>query len=214
MSLRALLLSTLLLAWSPTALCKDVSLGDIVRNLTADAADDTRHSECQEITKTLSLLQNQLSALQDHLNTSQSRSGECPSGWSRHSTGCYLIPAVTSTWFGATAACPAIDRRARLASVNLANHQFVEDLVAGSGDAFYVWVGGVQLRKGGDEWVWQDGTALDYTNWAPRQPDPTQDHCVCLQAPRSDYGAKVGQWHNGSSCILPSFNFLCHITLG
>ena len=204
-----LLLLLLLLAWPPAGLCHgEVSLGDIVRNLTVDTS---RSAEHLEITSRLERLQDQLTALQDQLKTAQSGADKCPAGWSRHNSSCYLIPAVTATWFEATTVCAAIDGRARLASVHLDNHQFVEALVADS-DTRYVWVGGVQLRQGSATWAWQDGTAVDYTNWAQGQPNPSQEHCLALQGPRSEYDARTGEWHNGSSCSQPAFHFMCQIT--
>ena len=63
----AALLSAILLVWLPTALCHgDLSLGDIVRNLTADVSGDTRRSvEYQELRSGQERLQNQLTVLQD-----------------------------------------------------------------------------------------------------------------------------------------------------
>ena len=210
MPLRAVLLAALLAA---TSRAHRLEAGDMVCSLSAGAVDTIgRPAEHRELLSRLERVQHQLTDVQERLDTPPP-SAECPAGWSRHNGFCYLIPAATTTsWFGATAACPAIDSRARLASVRLENSQFLDGLVANS-DADYVWAGGVQTRKGGAEWVWQDGAPLDYTNWAQGQPNPTQDHCVCLQGPRSTYAAKVGQWHNGSSCIESSYHFLCQINL-
>ena len=210
-------LSVVLLAWSPTALSlKDVSLGDIVRNLTADASGATSCMvEHQEIRSGLERLQHQLTALQDQLTAAQSAAAdECPSGWSRHNSSCYLIPAVTATWFGASVLCPTMDRRARLTSVHLDNHQFVEQFVEASG-AHEVWAGGVRLRLGGIDWGWQDGTPFDYANWAPGpSAGNNNEDCIIMRGPKSGYNAKVGQWHDGLCCHPGSnFNFLCQITL-
>ncbi|XP_043192854.1 type-2 ice-structuring protein-like, partial [Amphibalanus amphitrite] len=175
MPLRAVSLcgALLLLAAAPTALGRpDVTLGDIVRNLTAPADS----VPCAELGRAVEALQQQLTA-------AQSSGGQCPAGWSRHRHSCYLMPAVTATWFGASALCPAMDRRARLASVHNDNHQFVEELVASS-DATYAWLGGARLKSGGTDWAWQDGTPFDYVNWAAGQPNNSGEDCTCLQGPK------------------------------
>ncbi|KAF0305474.1 Lectin BRA-2 [Amphibalanus amphitrite] len=203
MPLRAVSLcgALLLLAAAPTALGRpDVTLGDIVRNLTAPADS----VPCAELGRAVEALQQQLTA-------AQSSGGQCPAGWSRHRHSCYLMPAVTATWFGASALCPAMDRRARLASVHNDNHQFVEELVASS-DATYVWVGGMRLRKGGRDWGWQDGTPFDFTNWAAGQSTAGSELCLELQGPRSRHDARLGQWHD-VICDGGPYHFLCQITL-
>ena len=218
MPLRGVVLpSILLLTWFPTGLCGgDVSFGDIVCNVTTDTSNTTTsHSaEHQAIWSSLERLQNQLTDLQDQLTTAQSAADECPSGWSRHNNACYLIPAVTATWFGANVICPSVDRRARLASVHLDNHQFIEQMIGASG-THEVWAGGARLRRGGIDWGWQDGTAYDYANWAPgNSAGHTGEDCIIMRGPNSGYPAKVGQWHDGFCCHPGShFNFLCQITL-
>ena len=216
MSLRAVLLSAILLTWSPTAHGRDLSLGDIVRSLTADTSDDSiRSADHQEITGHLERLQNQLAALQEQLSEAQSTAEDCPANWSRHNNSCYLIPAVTATWFGANVLCPTLDGRARLASVHSDNHQFVEDMAAATSDAQYLWVGGSRLRSGGSEWGWQDGTVFDFTNWAPGQSGSSNQDCMCLQAPTSTYsGGRTGQMHDGP-CTHATFfpKFICQIKL-
>ena len=125
------------------------------------------------------------------------------------------MSAVTATWFGANVLCPAMDRRARLASVHLDNHQFVEDMVAAASDAEYVWVGGNRLRSGGVDWAWQDGTLFDYTNWAQGQSKDSNEECLCIQGPKSTYSpGKVGEMHDGP-CTHSSFfmKFLCQLQL-
>ena len=189
----AALLSAILLVWLPTALChEDACPGDI-------------RSSLERLQGQLTVFQNQLSA-----------ANQCPSGWSLHKNSCYLIPEVTATWLGANSICPSMDRRARLASVHLDNHLFLEDMVAAVSDANYVYVGGARLKVGATNFGWQDGTPFDHANWAPGQPDNKieTEHCLCMQGPKSTYSAEVGQMHD-AVCIVDWFvaNFLCQISL-
>ena len=141
---------------------------------------------------------------------------ECPDGWSRHSNSCYLIPAVTATWFRASVLCSSRDRRARLATVHSDNHQFVEDLVAAASDAKFVWLGGARMRSSGAEWGWLDGTVFDYANWARNQPNNhnNAENCISMQGPKTTYRAQTGQWHDGPCSSTGGYgtHFLCQIT--
>ena len=212
----AVLFCAILLALSPAARSRtDLSIGDIVRNLTADAWDDTDLSaEHQLIRGDLERLHAQLTVLQDQLTAAEPAAAGCPAGWSRHGSRCYVIPAVTATWFGAGVLCARLDSRARLASVHADNQQVVQQLVSSSG-VHEVWAGGVRLRQGGIDWGWMDGTPYDFANWAPgASGSNTGQDCIIMRGPKSGYPAAVGQWHDGFCCHPGShFNFMCQITL-
>ena len=164
MVFRAAVFSAVLLSLSAAALCHgDLSLGDIVRNLTADTRHKAnRSAEYQMIRSDLGAIQSQLTVLQAQLTAAAA----CPAGWSHHGSRCYLIPSVTATWFGASVLCATIDSRARLASVHADNQHVVEELVAAT-DATYVYAGGVRLRSSGADWGWLDGTAFDFSRTPP-----------------------------------------------
>ena len=212
MVFRAAVFSAVLLSLSAAALCHgDLSLGDIVRNLTAETLHNAnRSTEYQMIRSDLGAIQSQLTVLQAQLTAAAA----CPAGWSHHGNRCYLIPSVTATWFGASVLCATIDSRARLASVHADNQHVVEELVAASGVS-EVWAGGVRLRHSGVDWGWQDGTPYDFANWAPgSSATNTGEDCIIMRGPKSGYNAKVGQWHDGFCCHPGShFNFMCQITL-
>ena len=217
MALRAAALSgTLLLLaapQTPLASRRDVTLGDVVRNLTAADGADLTAAEHRQLASSVHGLQRQLAALQDQLAATQWAADACPDGWTRHKRSCYLLPSVTATWFGANVLCPAIDRRARLASVHTDNHQFVKELVAATQEAEYVWLGGSRLKSGGTDWGWQDGTPFDYENWAPGQPNNQGEDCACLQGPKSGYAAQPGELHDGPCSTGFVANLLCQIPI-
>jgi hypothetical protein len=54
-----------------------------------------------------------------------------------------------------------------------------------------LWIG-LNDRQNYGTWVWADGTALGYTNWAPGEPSAGTEHCVM-----TNWGA-AGMWNNGT----------------
>ena len=187
--------AVLLLVGLPPALGSGpVTLGDIVCNLTAAAAPDSSRWELQ-------------------LAQPPAAAAGCPAGWSAHGRSCYLVSPTLSSGLGAAAACAAIDGRARLASVRQENHRHLEALVAAS-EANYLWVGGVRLRPAGTDWAWLDGAGFDYVNWAQGQSAGTNQNCMMLQGPKSEYQAKIAQWHDADcSLAAHNFGFICQIKL-
>ena len=139
----------------------------------------------------------------------------CPDGWSRHASSCYLMPDQVTSWFGAVAACPAIDRRARLTSVHQDNQKHLNELVRSNSTTNYIWVGGYrptgnyQPFKQGHEWAWHDGTEFSNTNWDSEnsQPNNAGENCICIAGP----SRTVGKWHDGD-CTFAR-DFLCEIKL-
>jgi len=61
------------------------------------------------------------------------------------------------------------------------------------------WIGLEDLNGGaGEDWVWSDGSALDYTSWNVSQPDSNSQDCVVMILNESD-GNGAGAWHD-STC--------------
>ena len=159
---------------------------------------------CGDLCHELTALQRRLTAVEQKL---------CPDGWSRHSDSCYLMPDQVTTWPGAVAACPAIDRRAHLTSVHQANQEFLSELVRSNSTTKYAWVGGSRLTQRGHGWAWLDGTEFSNTNWDSEnsQPNNAGENCICIAGPKSGLPT-VGKWHDGD-CTFAR-DFLCEIKLG
>ena len=75
-----------------------------------------------------------------------------------------------------------------------AENEFIWQL-ANDEDAYYPWIG-LSKRSNG-EWMWQDGGALNYTNWGPGEPYGPKEACM------STYD---GQWF---ACTNHLRYFLC-----
>ena len=67
-----------------------------------------------------------------------------------------------------------------------AENEFIWQFVKDEGAHNYPWIG-LSKRSNG-EWMWQDGGALNYTNWGPGQPDATYKE-ACMST-------ETGQWYD------------------
>jgi hypothetical protein len=65
-----------------------------------------------------------------------------------------------------------------------------------------VWIG---LVRGGTAFAWEDGTKLDYTNWAPGEPDDRD--CAVMVGPFGTQG-KQGMWAD-SRCSSQYEEIIC-----
>ena len=157
----------------------------------------------------LDSLQSQLNVLQSQLNTLKSSAGECPPGWSRLDHSCYLIPSLTASWLEAGLACAVFDPRARLASVHQGSSALIAGLVASS-DTEMAWIG-LHRPTGTTDWLWTDGSAVDFINWHPPNPSNTQSNEKCTEMRTYEGVQGIGGW-NDRDCTV-AINFVCQINL-
>ena len=155
-------------------------------------------------------LQSSLSAVQGRLLSPAAQ--HCPDGWSRHSHSCYLIPTTEATWLGAVRICQSLDRRAQLVSIHRANADHVAALKALVGGSVWIGLSRKSLSRSSYRWTWSDGSRLDFTNWAPGEPndgnvwfssDAGQEDCVLMRTSAT--------W-NDEGCSK-SKRFMCQINL-
>uniref|UniRef100_A0A914XKS1 Uncharacterized protein n=1 Tax=Plectus sambesii TaxID=2011161 RepID=A0A914XKS1_9BILA len=129
----------------------------------------------------------------------------CPEGWRISEVipnKCYYVTDQKKIWFEAEVFCRNAQPNAHLTSITSAFENANVDAVAtstlnGSACEQY-WIGGNDIAQTG-KFTWMDGSPLQYTNWAPGQPDSTQ-HCV------SSAALKAGQWKTENcgidNCII------------
>ena len=97
----------------------------------------------------------------------------CPDGEMLNGR-CYKLISSYTSWFEAQDTCLAWG--GQLVSVG---SQQENAFVRGLGDKAScadIWIGYNDLAKDG-QWVWADGTAGNYSNWAPGEPNECQDCC-------------------------------------
>ncbi|XP_072020013.1 LOW QUALITY PROTEIN: uncharacterized protein [Amphiura filiformis] len=105
--------------------------------------------------------------------------GGCPSGWYKLLDKCYALFGRTGddkkTYDEANAACRSYHQDASLASIqkNAQQSLLTSVMRATTGD---IWIG-LTNRGSTQEWHWQDGSPLTYSNWNFGQPDSGSDVC-------------------------------------
>ncbi|XP_030606959.1 macrophage mannose receptor 1-like isoform X2 [Archocentrus centrarchus] len=105
--------------------------------------------------------------------------------WMPYRGHCYLFIQDENEWPNAASSC--VRHGGALASIEDPSEQdFIKSTVGNFQDSHSsFWIGLFKTHKG--TWFWLDRTVLDYTNWAPDEPD-------------SDYGAiqtSDGTWNSG-----------------
>jgi hypothetical protein len=126
--------------------------------------------------------------------------GVCPCDVHHYGTAPYMVCDSTATWADAQATCWAVDYH--LLTIDDA----VEDLwIDGLVDSYSTekwWMGFNDIDSEGS-WVWEDGTAVGYTNWAAGEPnDSGGEDCGQLNRYHPDT-----TW-NDEPCTS-SFRYVC-----
>ncbi|XP_056321503.1 galactose-specific lectin nattectin-like [Danio aesculapii] len=90
----------------------------------------------------------------------------CPYGWTNFGVRCYKFFSESVNWVTAERNCERLG--AKLASsTNKAENDFLLSLVPSN---THTWIGSHDAEQEG-QWLWNDGSAFDYTNWCSGQPD-------------------------------------------
>merc|ERR1719495_1156590 len=106
-----------------------------------------------------------------------------------------LVTDSKSSFEEATAACAAAG--GTLAAINSAEeNQAIRDLIGRTGRA---WIGLQMDGRNNINSNWDDGSAYDYNNWGPREPNGRHERCTVM--------ADWGQWQD-ISCRR-KWNFVC-----
>ncbi|XP_078578146.1 uncharacterized protein LOC144863058 [Branchiostoma floridae x Branchiostoma japonicum] len=148
----------------------------------------------------------------------------CYSGWEQHGDYCYKIISDETTWRDAENRCEeghfqlsTLQRRA--VSVysasdfngilampkDEATNDFLVNIIKQTSTEKGTWIGlSVQTPDGA--YLWEDGTSLSYTNWAPGEPNSEDEHCV-MYFPGSFGDDKKYKW-NDDSCSTENM-FIC-----
>ncbi|XP_035665131.1 neurocan core protein-like [Branchiostoma floridae] len=99
---------------------------------------------------------------------------QCQSGWHRYNIHCYMTSWITDEVSWSTASSRCQQHGAILASIkDHGENNFIADLISKKDDNKFrvipsFWIG---LHKQSEQWKWTDGSRLDYTNWAPDEPN-------------------------------------------
>ena len=128
---------------------------------------------------------------------------DCPAGWTRIGSSCYLVSAEPSAWVTAHARCAERDGRARLASVHADTVRQIQALSRQK-----LWIG-LGQSSASSPWLWADGTPVDYVDWDGDYRQPDNVHGIERCALISSYPSRG--WHD-YPCDH-SYKYVCQIHL-
>nr|XP_046272979.1 lactose-binding lectin l-2-like [Scatophagus argus] len=96
--------------------------------------------------------------------------GNCPTFWYSFNGRCYKYVSSHLNWADAELHC--VSEGANLVSIHSQEEQtFVKDLVKNfDPNEGWTWIGLSDTHKEGS-WMWSDGSAVDFTFWAPQEPN-------------------------------------------
>lgn len=124
---------------------------------------------------------------------------ECPQGWHRHGSSCYVIhDTPTTNWSDALAFCQNHD--AHLPIIKSADeNDFIFRLIMSHSNVRNggAWIGLNRIKD--NEFYWMDDTPLagQFTAWAQGEPNCLSEKCAFIFTK----GDRQNQWHD-SPCIF------------
>ena len=101
---------------------------------------------------------------------------ECPVGWSRFESKCYLFHNESSgaNFYDALSTCSSVHRSNLLTIHSKEQMEFIRKFIQIS--KFSVWLGMMRGLNGeNDTFTWIDRSGMNYTNWGPNEPTQVGD---------------------------------------
>lgn len=136
--------------------------------------------------------------------------GICPENWTHWQGGCYRFYNTPElSWHDANEHCREIklsspvcpNKPAHLVTIgSVEENQFVLELwrslrSPSSGSPLRVWIGLNDIEEEGN-YVWIDGSPLDYENWTPGLPDQWSPEQDCGEMWNTFNNLDVGYWND------------------
>ncbi|XP_046546494.1 perlucin-like [Haliotis rubra] len=128
----------------------------------------------------------------------------CPRGFLEHGSSCYWFSNIEGSFAEASSYCQFFGSHlARITSED--EDDYLRSRANEEKGSIGYWLGATDLIKEG-EFMWEGGVPLNYTNWAPGEPNnemhPEQSgHCLMLQM-------TTGYKWNDNDCIKKT-KFIC-----
>ncbi|XP_042265650.1 galactose-specific lectin nattectin-like [Thunnus maccoyii] len=137
---------------------------------------------CLCITMTNALFFPILWHIKHHKPVVHVRGPQCPHGWTKHGSRCFIIQNSHATM--AEAECACIGLGGNLASIHQHSElSFIRKLIFKSCHVYQsVWIGIFDAIQGG-KWLWTDGSKVDYTCWSHGGPHIVGgEHCTVINS--------------------------------
>ena len=129
----------------------------------------------------------------------------CPSGWYIHQSNCIKLFEDKVFYHDATVNCAnSVPGPVYLASVHSADDNSVLRRLTSESD--HVWIGLNDIEDEGS-FQWTDGSPVDYTNWAPGQPDNLADSDCVYLLPDGTWDDAQCEW--SASGNTPAKAYVC-----
>jgi len=126
--------------------------------------------------------------------------GQCSPGWQKLGGRCFFFGSeLINSFHQGESRCKAKVATAHLASIrSTAEHYYVLGMMGRAKEAY---IGGRDVNHEG-HWTWSDGSAFNYKNWGPNEPNNQDgnEHCMMMWA-------YTGKW-NDVQCRWPG-NYIC-----
>nr|XP_022328732.1 perlucin-like protein [Crassostrea virginica] len=125
----------------------------------------------------------------------------CPNGWTQYKYSCFHVSRDSQNWFNALKMCEIHD--SHLVHIeNFEKNNFIKHLLLSS-QANNTWLGATDWLEEGT-WLWEPhGVRLNYTNFAPGQPNNYNTQNCLLMDALHNY-----QW-NDLECVALTRHYIC-----
>ena len=124
----------------------------------------------------------------------------CPSGWFKEQSSCYKLSKNVLNWQAAKKACEDLNSTLAIIS-SLAEHQALKRHV--SRTRKNTWIGLHRDPSVQNDWLWVDGSRLNYSHWGKSEPNNIDEECVEMRPFYPHYGG----W-NDQECS-DTINYIC-----
>ncbi|XP_071789139.1 uncharacterized protein [Asterias amurensis] len=119
--------------------------------------------------------------------------GNCPPKWIGFGDNCYMFEAELQyvSWWEASYFCEKTFDNSHILNIHSrGENAFVKRVAAEKYGYYGVWLGLTRNTTAVDkqEFLWNDGQPLDYTNWKVGEPDNELDSEDCVRIMTSEYG--------------------------
>ena len=124
----------------------------------------------------------------------------CPSGWFKEQSSCYKLSNKFLNWQAAKKACEDLNSTLAIIS-SLAEHQALKRRI--SRTRKNTWIGLHRDPSVQNDWLWVDGSRLNYSHWGESEPNNIDEECVEMRPFYPHYGG----W-NDQECS-DTINYIC-----